>query len=89
MCCFTRPWAGFIVVDPAGPDAIVDTLHTLDEVIAATGATPAQGNKTGSRRPPVKYWRSVAKAAGIDAELTIRCGNLAIELGLLVPELLA
>ncbi len=76
-----------VALDPAGPEAIADALHALDEVIAATVATPAQGNKSGSRRPPVKYWRSVAKAAGLDAELTVRCGNLAIELGLLVPEL--
>lgn len=76
-----------VALDPTGPDAIADVLHALDEVIAATTAAPALGNKSGARRPPVKYWRSVAKAAGLDAELTIRCGNLAIELGLLVPEL--
>ncbi|MEZ5230053.1 MAG: hypothetical protein R2710_26335 [Acidimicrobiales bacterium] len=76
-----------VTLDPDGPDAIVETLHALDEILAAAAATPALGNKSGGRRPPVKYWRSVAKAAGTDAELTVRCGNLAIELGLLVPEL--
>ncbi len=76
-----------VAVDPTGPDAVVDALHALDEVIAATGATPALGNKSGARRPPVKYWRSVAKAAGLDSELSVHCGNLAIELGLLVPEM--
>ncbi len=88
----TPPWTppalpDAVALGPAGPDAIVDALHALEGVIAATTATPAQGNKTGARRPPVKYWRSVAKAAGLDSELTVRCGNLAIELGLLVPEL--
>ena len=65
----------------SAPAAAVTALMSIVEFI---GAQPAEGKKSVDRRPPIKVWRSAARVLGIDANLAVSLGDVAIELGLIM-----
>lgn len=65
------------------PAAAVRAVTMISDLAGHLGAQPAQGKKTGDLRPPVRTWRSAAKAVGADAASAPLLGDLAVDIGLL------
>ncbi len=83
----TEPELELVTVDdPAtAPARVVAALHAL---LGFMASNPVEGKKSGDRRPPVRYWRSAAKAVGIPTPLGEVLGEVAADLGLLYAALL-
>lgn len=73
---------------PGAPAPAAGVLHALGDLVEHVAVNPPTGKRSGDREPPVKYWRSAAKAIDASGELVVLLGDVAIELGLLVPDLI-
>lgn len=70
---------------PPVPHPAAAVAGAVRDLLAHVAANPPLGKRTGGCEPPVKYWRSAAKALGLVAEQVLLLGELAIRIGLLVP----
>ena len=73
---------------PPQPPRAFAVVAALVDLVAYVAAHPPEGKQSAERQPPVKVWRAAAKAVGVAGDLAVLLGELAIELGLLVPVLL-
>lgn len=81
------PWPVAPAAQPAEIDtssrAAATTVAALLELVEHLGRHPPEGKKSGDRRPPVKTWRTAAKAIGIDTALAEVLGDAAVDVGLI------
>lgn len=79
-----RPQPAAMALAAAPPPAAALAAAVRD-LLSHAAANPPLGKRTGGCEPPVKYWRSAAKALGLVPEQVALLGELAILIGLLVP----
>ncbi len=91
-----RVFPSWTYTAPPAPQPLDDAPATaaravtmISDLTGQLAVQPALGKKTGDLRPPVRAWRTAAKAVGADAASAPLFGDLAADIGLVYARALA